>query len=154
MTVSRADRRARGEMPRVLVVDDEADIRELLDLTLVRMGLSADCAGTVAEARKFLERENYSLCLTDMRLPDGEGLDIVRLIGAQYGETPVAVITAFGSADNAVAALKAGAFDYLAKPVALEQLRSLIKSALNLPQVGGLPGGTDAVTATVGQLTG
>ena len=154
MTASRADRRARGEMPRVLVVDDEADIRELLDLTLVRMGLSADCAGTVAEARKFLERENYSLCLTDMRLPDGEGLDIVRLIGAQYGETPVAVITAFGSADNAVAALKAGAFDYLAKPVALEQLRSLIKSALNLPQVGGLPGGTDAVTETVGQLTG
>ena len=106
---------------------DEADIRELLDLTLVRMGLSADCAGTVAEARKFLEHEHYHLCLTDMRLPDGDGLDIVRLIGAEHGETPVAVITAFGSADNAVAALKAGAFDYLAKPVALDQLRTLIK---------------------------
>src|SRR5664279_14762 len=134
MTASRVDRRARGEMPRVLVVDDEADIRELLDLTLVRMGLSADCAGTVAEARKYLEREHYSLCLTDMRLPDGEGLDIVRLIGTQYGETPVAIITAFGSADNAVAALKAGAFDYLAKPVALEQLRTLIKQALKVPE--------------------
>lgn len=122
MAVSRIDRPARGGLTRVLVVDDEADIRELLDLTLARMGLSADCAGTVAEARNFLERERYSLCLTDMRLPDGEGLDIVRLIGTQYGETPVAVITAFGSADNAVAALKAGAFDYLAKPVALDQL--------------------------------
>ena len=154
MTVGKTDRRSRGEMARVLVVDDEADIRELLDLTLARMGLSADCAGTVAEAKKFLERERYSLCLTDMRLPDGEGLDIVRLIGALYGETPVAVITAFGSADNAVAALKAGAFDYLAKPVALEQLRSLIKSALNLPQIANAPGGSEVVVETTGQLTG
>ena len=154
MTVSKTDRRARGEMARVLVVDDEADIRELLDLTLVRMGLSADCAGTVAEARKFLERERYSLCLTDMRLPDGEGLEIVRLIGAQYGETPVAVITAFGSADNAVAALKAGAFDYLAKPVALEQLRSLIKSALNLPQATDVADESEVLADTVGKLTG
>lgn len=130
---SRPERRARGEPARVLVVDDEADIRELLDLTLARMGLSADCAATVAEAKAFLARERYGLCLTDMRLPDGTGLDIVRLIGAEYGETPVAVITAFGSADNAVAALKAGAFDYLSKPVALDQLRTLIKSAINLP---------------------
>jgi len=154
MTVSKTDRRARGEMARVLVVDDEADIRELLDLTLVRMGLSADCAGTVAEAKKLLERERYSLCLTDMRLPDGEGLEIVRLIGAQYGETPVAVITAFGSADNAVAALKAGAFDYLAKPVALEQLRSLIKSALNLPQATDVADESEVLADTVGKLTG
>ncbi|WP_153109612.1 sigma-54-dependent transcriptional regulator [Propionivibrio limicola] len=132
MAVSRSERRS-GELPRVLVVDDEADIRELVDLTLVRMGLSADCAGSVGEAKGFLERERYSLCLTDMRLPDGEGLEIVRLIGERYPETPVAVITAFGSADNAVAALKAGAFDYLAKPVALDQLRTLIKSAISLP---------------------
>lgn len=88
----------------------------------------------MAEAKAFLARERYGLCLTDMRLPDGEGLEIVRLIGANYGETPVAVITAFGDTDNAVAALKAGAFDYLAKPVALDQLRTLIKSALNLPR--------------------
>ena len=153
MSVSKSDRRLRGDSARVLVVDDEADIRELLDLTLARMGLSADCAATVAEARKFLEREHYGLCLTDMRLPDGEGLDIVRLIGAQYGETPVAVITAFGSADNAVAALKAGAFDYLAKPVALDQLRSLIKSALNLPQRG--ESAAEALAAGMaGQLIG
>ena len=139
MSQEKSDRR-RGELPRVLVVDDEEDIRELLDLTLARMGLSADCAGSVAEARQFLEKGRYSLCLTDMRLPDGEGLDIVRLIGSRYGETPVAVITAFGSADNAVAALKAGAFDYLAKPVALDQLRTLIKSAINLPSAASAPG--------------
>ena len=158
MTVAKGERRSRGEAMRVLVVDDEADIRELLDLTLARMGLSADCAGTVAEAKALLERERYSLCLTDMRLPDGEGLDIVRLIGAQYGETPVAVITAFGSADNAVAALKAGAFDYLSKPVALEQLRSLIKSALSLPSAASASHGAgvlkDTVDQTTGQLTG
>ena len=154
MSVSKFERRPRGESARVLVVDDEADIRELLDLTLVRMGLSADCAGTVAEARKFLEREHYSLCLTDMRLPDGEGMDIVRLIGADYGETPVAVITAFGSADNAVAALKAGAFDYLAKPVALDQLRTLIKSAINLPKAGESRDGTSVVAGSAGQLIG
>ena len=71
MSLSKAERRARAEPARVLVVDDEADIRELLDLTLVRMGLSADCAGSVAEAKKFLAREHYGLCLTDMRLPDG-----------------------------------------------------------------------------------
>ena len=154
MSVSKVERRPRGDSARVLVVDDEADIRELLDLTLARMGLSADCAGTVAEARKYLELEHYSLCLTDMRLPDGEGLEIVRLIGAQYGETPVAVITAFGSADNAVAALKAGAFDYLAKPVALDQLRSLIKSAINLPRVGDSSDDTSSVSSMAGQLIG
>jgi two-component system response regulator PilR (NtrC family) len=152
VSASKADRRARDELVRVLVVDDEDDIRELLDLTLARMGLSADCAASVAEARRFLERTRYSLCLTDMRLPDGEGLEIVRLIGTQYPETPVAVITAFGSTDNAVAALKAGAFDYLAKPVALDQLRTLIKSALNLPDNGRLP--ERAAAVATGQLIG
>lgn len=154
MSVSKVDRRPRGELARVLVVDDEADIRELLDLTLARMGLSADCAGTVAEARQFLERESYKLCLTDMRLPDGEGLEVVRLIGERYGETPVAVITAFGSAENAVAALKAGAFDYLAKPVALDQLRTLIKSALSLPQAGEPVSGGENTAASAGRLIG
>ncbi|MFC5302384.1 sigma-54-dependent transcriptional regulator [Azospira restricta] len=133
MSVNRNERRVRGDLSRVLVVDDEADIRELLDLTLSRMGLAADCAGSVAEARQCLERERYQLCLTDMRLPDGEGLEVVRLVAERSPETPVAVITAFGSTENAVAALKAGAFDYLAKPVALDQLRTLVKSALNLP---------------------
>lgn len=134
MSVARSDRRPRGELTRVLVVDDEPDIRELIDLTLSRMGLAAECVGTVAEARQALANERFHLCLTDMRLPDGEGLDIVRCIAEQHAQTPVAVITAFGSAENAVAALKAGAFDYLSKPVGLEQLRALVKSALRLPE--------------------
>ena len=154
MTAVKKESRVRSPQLKVLVVDDEEDIRELLDLTLARMGLSADCAGTVAEAKGFLERERYSLCLTDMRLPDGEGLDIVRFIGSSYGETPVAVITAFGSADNAVAALKAGAFDYLAKPVALDQLRTLIKSALNLPVASTPQEIAGAVAGTGGKLIG
>ena len=122
---------------RVLVVDDEADIRELLDLTLARMGLEADCAATIAEARVLLDGRRYRLCLTDMRLPDGEGLELVRHINETGNDLPVAVITAHGSMENAVSALKAGAFDYLSKPVALDQLRALIKSALELPTNGG-----------------
>lgn len=120
---------------RVLVVDDEADIRELLDLTLARMGLDADCAANLAEAREFLQRGSYQLCLTDMRLPDGEGLALVREIGQGGLDLPVAVITAHGSMENAVAALKAGAFDYLSKPVSLDQLRALVRAALDLPQL-------------------
>lgn len=131
------ERRGRPGLGRVLVVDDEDDIRELLDMTLVRMGLDADCAASVAEARRFLAENSYQLCLTDMRLPDGDGLDLVRHIGEQCRDLPVAVITAHGSMDNAVQALKAGAFDYVAKPVSLEQLRALIRSVLNLPGQAG-----------------
>jgi two-component system response regulator PilR (NtrC family) len=133
VSVARTERRPRGELSRVLVVDDEPDIRELIDLTLARMGLATECAGSVGEAIAALKEGDFQLCLTDMRLPDGEGLEIVRYITEHCPQTPVAVITAFGSAGNAVAALKAGAFDYLAKPVGLEQLRALIKSALRLP---------------------
>lgn len=125
--------RGRGECTRVLVVDDEADIRELLDLTLARMGLQTACAGSLAEARALLASQRFQLCLTDMRLPDGLGLDLVRQIAETVPELPVAVITAHGSAENAVSALKAGAFDYIAKPVSLEQLRGIVKSALDLP---------------------
>jgi len=121
---------------RVLVVDDEPDIRELLELTLVKMGLDVDSAGSIGEAKERLRGSRYQLCLTDMRLPDGEGLDLVRHIAGQAGDLPVAVITAHGSAENAVAALKAGAFDYVSKPVGLEQLRALVKSALSLPERG------------------
>lgn len=133
MSVIKSGRRPQDELLRVLVVDDEADIRELIDLTLARMGLISECVGSVAEARAALDAGGFQLCLTDMLLPDGEGLDIVRYINEHHGQTPVAVITAYGSAENAVAALKAGAFDYLAKPVGLEQLRALVKSALRLP---------------------
>ncbi|MGE5093870.1 MAG: sigma-54-dependent transcriptional regulator [Betaproteobacteria bacterium] len=118
----------------VLVVDDEADIRELLVLTLSRMGVDADTASTVQEAQQALGARPYDLCLTDMRLPDGDGLALLRYIADHHGNTPVAVITAFGSTENAVAALKAGAFDYLAKPIKIEQLRPLVMSALKLPK--------------------
>jgi two-component system response regulator PilR (NtrC family) len=97
------------------------------------MGLAVDSAGSLAEARERLRGARYQLCLTDMRLPDGEGLELVRQIAARAGDLPVAVITAHGSAENAVAALKAGAFDYVSKPVGLEQLRTLVKAALSLP---------------------
>jgi len=130
----RSDRRAESASAGVLVVDDEADIRELLALTLLRMGLAVESAATVAEAYALLETKRFDLCLTDMRLPDGEGLDLVRHIEAHCADLPVAVITAYGSTENAVAALKAGAFDYLSKPVSLEGLRALVKSALKLPQ--------------------
>ncbi|MCX7230489.1 MAG: sigma-54 dependent transcriptional regulator [Burkholderiales bacterium] len=118
--------------PRALVVDDEADLRELLELTLVGMGLDVDCAADLASARRLLASGSYALCLTDMRLPDGDGLSLVTLIGAEHPDTPIAVITAFGSAESAVAALKAGAFDYLSKPVGLDALRALVRSALRL----------------------
>jgi two-component system response regulator PilR (NtrC family) len=120
----------------VLVVDDEADLRELLELTLVGMGLDVDCAADLGQARRLLVSWRYDLCLTDMRLPDGDGLSLVSEIGAAHPETPVAVITAFGSAETAVAALKAGAFDYLPKPVALDALRTLVRSALRLSALG------------------
>ncbi|WP_432723673.1 sigma-54 dependent transcriptional regulator [Jeongeupia wiesaeckerbachi] len=117
---------------RVLVVDDEVDLADLLELTLVKLGLDVDKANNVASARALLDTRNYDLVLTDMRMPDGEGLELIRHIQSARLDVPAAVITAYGSTDNAVAALKAGAFDYLAKPVSLEQLRTLVKSALRL----------------------
>lgn len=120
--------------PRILIVDDEADLRELLEITLVKMGLDIDSAPTLAVARDYLAKTDYALVLTDMRLPDGLGIELVHEVTAQYKNTPIAVITAFGSADNAVVALKAGAFDYLSKPVGLEQLRVMVRSALRITQ--------------------
>src|SRR5512135_3932247 len=126
-------RRTRGQ-PRVLVVDDEPDLLELLELTLSRMGLDTTRAETVRDAKRLLDTEPFDLCLTDWRLPDGTGLEVVQFITDRGLDVPAAVITAYGSAENAVAALKAGAFDYLAKPVALEQLRALVKQALKVPE--------------------
>ncbi|MBS0457426.1 MAG: sigma-54-dependent Fis family transcriptional regulator [Proteobacteria bacterium] len=120
--------------PTVLVVDDERDIRELLTITLGRMGLLVDSAGTVAEARARLAGARYGLCLTDMRLPDGNGLEIVAHIVARHPETPVAMITAYGNVEAAVDALKAGAFDFVSKPVDLSVLRRLVNNALELQQ--------------------
>lgn len=120
--------------PRILIVDDEADLRELLELTLVKMGLDVDSAENLETARGYLSKNEYALVLTDMRLPDGLGIELVEQINAQFKNTPVAVITAYGSAENAVMALKAGAFDYLSKPIGLEQLRLMVRSALRFNQ--------------------
>src|SRR5438876_9224901 len=130
--------RERGQ-PKVLVVDDEPDLLELLELTLSRMGLDTTRAQSVSEAIRLLDSQAFDLCLSDMRLPDGEGLRVVEHISEKGLDVPIAVITAFGSAENAVAALKAGAFDYLAKPVALEQLRALVKQALKVPEQPAAP---------------
>ncbi|HQA09835.1 sigma-54 dependent transcriptional regulator, partial [Zoogloea sp.] len=130
--MTQIERRARSSGPDVLIVDDEDDIRELLELTLLRLGLASDGAATLAEARQLLGERRYRLCLTDMRLPDGDGLELVRYISENVRDLPVAVITAFGSMDNAVTALKAGAFDYLSKPVSIEQLRALVKSVFSV----------------------
>ena len=112
-----------------LIVDDEADIRELVELTLMRMGLKTAAASTVAEARALLDAQSFDFCITDMRLPDGRGLELVR---DYHDKLPIAVITAYGSADMAVESLKAGAFDFVSKPVDLGVLRKLVDTALKL----------------------
>jgi two-component system response regulator PilR (NtrC family) len=119
--------------PRILIVDDEDDLRELLELTLIKMGLDVDGAATLAAARALYAEHDYALVLTDMRLPDGLGLELVRDVAGSGKNTPIAVITAYGSTDNAVIALKAGAFDYVSKPVVLNELRVMVQSALRLP---------------------
>jgi len=115
-----------------LVVDDERDIRELLVLTLGRMGLRISTAANLAEARELLASNSFDLCLTDMRLPDGNGIELVTEIARDHPRTPVAMITAFGSMDLAVEALKAGAFDFVSKPVDIGVLRGMVKHALEL----------------------
>ena len=158
--MKRAERRAASRGASVLVVDDEPDIRELLELTLVKMGLDVESVGSIAEAKERLKSDRYDLCLTDMRLIDGEGLELVRHIAGLGADLPVAVITAHGSTENAVAALKAGAFDYVSKPVGLEQLRALVKSALSLPDSAAAPAkgqrllGESAPLAQVRELIG
>lgn len=121
---------------RVLVVDDEPDIRELLELTLLRMGLDTATAGDVKEALLAIQEFKPDLCLTDMKLPDGTGFDVVRYIQREYPQIPVAVITAFGSMEAAVEALKAGAYDFVSKPVDLTKLRDLVHTALKLSESG------------------
>ena len=118
--------------PVALIIDDEPDILELLDMTLSRMNIQTRSATTVAGALKLLDQQHFDLCLTDMRLPDGEGLSIVRHIQQHCPSTPVAMITAYGSLDTAISALKSGAFDFVTKPVELQRLRELINSALRL----------------------
>lgn len=116
----------------VLIVDDEPDIRELLEITLGRMSLTTFAAADLNSARKLLAEHSFNLCLTDMRLPDGDGIALVEHIQECFSELPVAVITAHGSTESAIKALKAGAFDFVSKPVDLQKLRDLVNSALRL----------------------
>ncbi|MGE8069084.1 sigma-54-dependent transcriptional regulator [Pseudomonas sp. NPDC089569] len=122
---------------KVLIVDDEPDIRELLEITLGRMKLDTCSARSANEARALLKHETFDLCLTDMRLPDGSGLELVQHVQQCYPRVPVAMITAHGSVETAISALKAGAYDFLTKPVDLIRLRELVTSALPLPAHGG-----------------
>ena len=161
--MNQPERRQRPRTADVLVVDDEEDIREVLELSLMRMGLACDTAGTLADARRLLGDKTYRLCLTDMRLPDGDGLQLVADIQARCPGLPVAVITAFGSIETAIRALKSGAFDFVTKPVELKALRELVSHALRLdapaaasPSSGrsliGRSAALDQLRAQVGKL--
>ncbi|WP_313916036.1 sigma-54 dependent transcriptional regulator [Tahibacter sp.] len=147
-----------------LVIDDERDIRELLTITLGRMNLDVTTVGSVGEARARLSERRFDLCFTDMRLPDGSGQEVIELVARQCPEMPIAMITAYGNVDAAVVALKAGAFDFVSKPVDLAMLRRLVQTALKLGEerrsgtsatesklIGDSPA-MEQVRATIGKL--
>lgn len=118
--------------PTVLIVDDESDLLTLLQMTFARMELDTEIATSLAEARQALNRQTAHLCLTDMKLPDGNGLELIAEIQQKYPDLPVAMMTAHGSVESAIEALKLGAFDFVSKPVALDRLRDLVTQALKV----------------------
>ncbi|MCK5888831.1 MAG: sigma-54-dependent Fis family transcriptional regulator, partial [Methylococcales bacterium] len=120
--------------PLTLIIDDEPDIRELLEMTLTRMEIKTLSAANVSEAKALLSKHKFDLCLTDMKLPDGSGLDLLEFIKQKTPSMPVAVITAHGNMDTAILAMKQGAFDFLSKPIDLTTLRQLVNNALQLSQ--------------------
>ena len=120
---------------RALIVDDEPDIRELLEITLGRMEIDTRSAENLTKAKALLTEFSFDFCLTDMKLPDGSGIELVQHISDEFPLLPVAMITAHGNMDSAVEALKAGAFDFVSKPVNLELLRKLVDTALNLKPI-------------------
>jgi len=136
--------------PQVLIVDDEPDLVELVTLTLSRMQLATQSAGDVASAKKLLKSQKFDLCLTDMRLPDGDGLELLEWIGGHCPEVPCAVITAHGNVESAVRALKLGAFDFVSKPLDLGNLRRIVSTALKV----SMRADSDASTRTGTQLIG
>lgn len=122
------------KQPLVLLVDDEEDLCLLMQMTLARMGIKTHLAYRVEQAKKFFSEFQYDACLTDLNLPDGNGLDLVKHVTQTYPNTPIAVLTAYGNMDIAIEALKAGAFDFVSKPVNQNHLDQLIQKALNRPQ--------------------
>jgi len=144
---------------RALIVDDEADIRELLAITLIQMNLEVDEAETLSEAIEALNKESYAFCLTDMKLPDGSGMDLISVIQSKHPNMPVAMITAYGNTEIAVEALKLGAFDFVTKPLELPRLRTMVEAALalssqtpvNLSKSAGKLTGDSAVMDTLRQ---
>ena len=150
------------DLKRALIVDDEPDIRELLEITLGRMDIDTRAAADLASARKLLDEGSFDFCLTDMNLPDGNGIELVQHISNNFPNIPVAMITAHGNMESAVDALKAGAFDFVSKPLNLELLRKLVDTALNLKPVTpgedsadnqGLIGNTPAMLSLRKQIT-
>ncbi|MCW9003622.1 MAG: sigma-54 dependent transcriptional regulator, partial [Gammaproteobacteria bacterium] len=123
-----------NSIKKALIIDDEPDICQLAEITLNRMGLETRSANDINTGKKLLQSESFDLCLTDMNLPDGDGIDLVSYISDNFPNMPVAVITAYGNMESAVRALKAGAFDFVSKPVDLQILRNLISSAIKLPR--------------------
>jgi two-component system response regulator PilR (NtrC family) len=119
---------------KVLIVDDEADICELIEITLMRMDISSQSALNLTDAKLLLDTEHFDLCLTDMHLPDGNGITLVEHVQQHYKDLPVAVITAHGNMESAVKALKAGAFDFVSKPVDIQILRNLVSAATSIPE--------------------
>ena len=134
---------------RALIVDDEADIRELLAMTLNQMNLEVDEAETLSAALDALNNKPYAFCLTDMKLPDGSGMDLISLIQSKFPDMPVAMITAYGNTEIAVEALKLGAFDFVTKPLELPRLRSMVSAALALS-----PPTPVKLSKSAGKLTG
>lgn len=129
----------------VLIVDDEPDICDLVSMTLKRMDIASSSAHDVNKAKQLLAEQKFSLCITDMRLPDGDGLELINHIQETCPDTPVAMITAHGNMDTAIAALKSGAFDFLSKPIDLTQLRQLVELAIQLPSANASPAQEDDI---------
>lgn len=136
---------------RVLIVDDEPDIRELLELTLMRMGLDTLSVPDLKSAIRQIDQQSYDLCLTDMRLPDGNGLELVKYIQHKCPDTPVAMITAHGNMELAIDSLKAGAFDFVSKPVEIDRLRALINQALKIGKTANQASPAVAIPTMVGE---